>query len=456
MFYGIIDIGSNAIRAVIYKGKNIDSHEVYNDRFRSDIRSLLKYDNIDIKHQSYLIIQYFIHIFKQFKVLEVKCVATAVLRGHPKAAQFQEIVKLRYGITIEILSGEEEAYLTAAGLIIGISDVGGIAADLGGGSLELVEIDKKVIGKRKSLVLGTRVLSKREDIGFNDIKEQVKREFGNVEYQNLYLIGGAFRLIGRLYMEFINYPPISLHNFRVKSSDILLSLAKLDSISKINPDLHGRKIDINAIIILQVLIEVFHVKTVIVSNYGLKEGVHFANLSPKEKSKDIIYERCSKLVCFEKDSCDIEKYINLILPLLIPKDKFIEKIIEQAVILASCGRNTNMLLRANFMPEYILTSGIPFSHRQRAMLALILSHSFYNLKSESHISKLSKIVLSKRDFHNSIIIGNIISIAKDIDGPKLGQPSFRLSVIDKKFVQLDVDQILPKPVFEKVCKKLKK
>jgi exopolyphosphatase/guanosine-5'-triphosphate,3'-diphosphate pyrophosphatase len=59
----IIDIGSNALRAVVYESGEIGAPEIFNDKFKSDVINLLKLDNLEVKHQTYLSLQYLVHIF---------------------------------------------------------------------------------------------------------------------------------------------------------------------------------------------------------------------------------------------------------------------------------------------------------------------------------------------------------------------------------------------------------
>ena len=47
------------------------------------------------------------------------------------------------GVPIRVLSGPEEAEYSALGVLCGIPDADGILADIGGGSLELVRIDRR-------------------------------------------------------------------------------------------------------------------------------------------------------------------------------------------------------------------------------------------------------------------------------------------------------------------------
>ena len=199
----IMDIGYNAIRAVVYENDDIGAPEIFNSKFKSDILNLLTHEDLDIKHQTYLSIQYLLHIFKQLNVTDIKCVATAVLRDHPRADSFIEFIKEKYDFEIEIISGEKEAKLTALGLITGIRHSDGIAADLGGGSLELVEVSDTKVGRLKSLELGTKVIASKNLGDQESITKIIEKEYGNYNYDNLYFIGGALRFIGRLYIDFM-------------------------------------------------------------------------------------------------------------------------------------------------------------------------------------------------------------------------------------------------------------
>ncbi|MEG8230867.1 Ppx/GppA phosphatase family protein, partial [Candidatus Rickettsia tasmanensis] len=371
MRLAIIDIGSNALRAVVYESDELGAPEIFNYKFRNYLTNLLNLDNLDVKHQTYLSLQYLIHIFTKLSVTNIRCVATAILRGHPKADEFKAIIKKRFNIDIEIISGELEAYLTAAGLISGISDAFGIVADLGGGSLELAQIGNKKVGKLKSLPLGTKIIvsSNFGDVGL--ITKMLEEEFGAAHYPNLYLIGGALRLMSRIYMESINYPLKNLHNFEINRVEFELYLEKLSQIDKLKLSYYEQKaINYNAVLVIKAMIKVFSPEKIIISNYGLKEGVRFDSLPSHETEKDIIYERVKRLVKFDRNICKIEKYIEAVQYLLINSDATTIIIIELAIMLAQYNKNIDKTLRANFVSEFILSSDIPFSHRQRLMLGI--------------------------------------------------------------------------------------
>lgn len=449
----IIDIGYNAIRAVVYERDTLGAHEIFNDKFRSDILNLLALDDLETKHQVYLSLKYLVHIFEKLSVTHIRCVATAVLRGHPKAEEFKRIIKTKFNFEIEVISGDREAYLTAAGLISGISDASGIAADLGGGSLELASIVNKEIGSLKSLPLGTKVMTENNLNDLQTIVSIIRKEFGDRKYKNLYLIGGALRFIGRFYMDFIHYPLRNLHNLEIPGPNFEIYLERLDHLNTIKQNYEHRKIDPNGIIIIKAMLRVFSPEKIIISNYGLKEGVRFVSLPKEEQQKNIVYERVKSLVNIDSEICKLNEYLNVVILLLVEPDDITLGLVDLTIMLAQFNKNIDKTLRANFAVEFVLSSDIPFSHRQRLMLGLTLAYA-YNAKADLHIIKLAKKMLQKRDISNSQVIGNFIRIARLIDGPEFRTPSFKL-ILKNGFIEIAAAAIMPRPIFDKVCERLK-
>ncbi|MGI4775903.1 MAG: hypothetical protein ACRYE9_03110 [Janthinobacterium lividum] len=449
----IIDIGYNAIRAVIYERDTLGAPEIFNEKFRNDILHLLEYENLDIKHQTYLLLEYLVHIFQQLSVTSIVCVATAVLRGHPRAEEFKKIIRQKFGIDIDIISGEREAYLTAAGLISGIVGASGVIADLGGGSLELASVSNNEISSLKSFPLGTKVISENNLSNLEIICDILKTEFGEHKCNNLYLIGGALRFIGRYYMDFVHYPLKNLHNLEILDTDFGIYLEKLDHIHKIKTKYEHRKVDYNAILVAKAMLAVFSPEKIIISNYGLKEGVRFVSLPKEEHKKDIVYERIKALVHIDSEICKLDDYSKVIDELLIKPDNITLNIVHLAIMLSQFNKNIDKTLRANFAVEFILSSDIPFSHRQRLMLGLTLTYT-YSTKADAYINRLTKRMLSKRDICNSQIIGNFIRIARQIDGPEFKFPSFTL-ISKNEYIEIGAVSVLPRPIFDKVCERLK-
>lgn len=449
MRHAIIDLGSNAIRAVIYEKNSLSASEVYNEKFRSDLLGLLDLQDLEVKHSVYLVLQHFAHVFKQLKVQTIKCVATAALRNHVNAPAFVKIIKKKYNIEIEVISGEKEAYLAAAGLIMGIERAEGLVADLGGGSLELAEIKDQEVGKRGSVALGTNIID--SSISEDEVKDIISDTFEYNQYQNLYLIGGSFRMLGRAYMDFVKYPLKNLHNLRISSEDFLMFLSKAEDFT---PDFSGKKMtDKKGVVILKSIIELFNVKDVVVSNYGLKEGVRFVNLPNEERAKDIVRTRCEHLSDIKSKDCKIGEYYKIMEPLLLEPNDSVKDLVELTIMLSCININIDKTMRAHFMADFAISSDIPFTHKQRVMMAVALSYIF-GIRPDMHIERFAKRMLARDEHNNAQIIGCVIRIAHEVDGPILYKPSFNL-VIKDRYIEIDAGEVLPRPVFDKICDRLK-
>lgn len=448
-----MDIGYNAIRAVVYEGESLGSPEIFNKKFKNDILSLLSGESLDIKHQTYLSIQYLLHIFKQLEVTNIKCVATAVLRDHPKAKDFIKYIENKYNFDINVISGEKEAYLTALGLITGIKNCKGLAADLGGGSLELVEVNNKKIGKLKSFELGTKVLSSRNISDELEIIDIIRKHYGNQSYETLYLIGGALRFIGRLYIDFMQYPIRNLHNLEISTLEFSDFLEKLQiSSDNTKNKLGRRKINKNAIFVAKAMIAVFLPKKIIISTYGLKEGVRIEDIGAEKQQQNIILAKIKYTCNYDLEKTDFNSYFKIVEQLLCGKKNF-EEIVQIAIILLSIKHKFDKTLYPTAISEYVLSSEIPFTHRERVILALILAYTT-NYKPHIELIRISKKLLSKNDHNNCQIIGHFLCIAEEVDGPDFTSPSFTISM-HNNYLEIESNKILPRPIFEKICNRLK-
>lgn len=449
----IMDIGYNAIRAVVYENNKVGAPEIFNAKFKNDLLSLLSNESFDVKHQSYLVIQYFLHIFKKLDVSDIKCVATAVLRDNPRAQEFTDYIKNKYDFEIRVISGEEEARLTAKGLMSGISDSIGIAVDLGGGSLELVEVENGNIGKLESLELGTKIITTKNITNKNDIISIIASKFESRTYKNLYLIGGALRFICRLYIDITEYPIKNLHNLEIPTAEFSSFLKKLKSSpNNVKIKASKRKVNQNAILVAEALIEIFKPEKVIVSTYGLKEGVRVETLEDANKLRDIVEEKVKYTCKYDVNGTDFDSYIR-ILEYIGGKSENSSMVLRLSIMLISLKKRFDNTLPPKAITEFILSSEIPFKHQTRLMLALSLAYAS-NYKPDAELVKTSKKILSKEDFARSQIIGHFLQIAEGIDGPVFSTPSFSIRS-NNNFLEIDCNEILPRVTFEKICNRLK-
>jgi len=452
MRLGIIDIGYNAIRAVVYADNSLGAPEIFNNKFKNDILALLANDDIDVKHQSYLSLQYIVHIFERLEVKTIKCVATAVLREHPRAADFVKIIQEKFNFHIEVISGDREAHLSALGLISGINGAKGIAADLGGGSLELVEVNDNKVGNLVSLPLGTKIIHDHHTHNLGSLTEIIDKECSSRNYESLYLIGGALRFISRFFIEFSSYPIKNLHNLEIPIDEFSYYLDKIQNNPQQASKIGKRKISYGAILVAKAMISVFKPKSVVVSTFGLKEGVRFEALASEERGKNIVHEKVKHRCHYNESKTDFDSYLKVIQP-LIQSTEGTKELLTLSIMLSSLNKDFDQTLPPKAISESILSSEIPFTHKLRVMLALVLSYSS-NFNPDPYILKISRKLLTKEEHNNSQIIAHFIRIAKDIDGPIFTSPTFGIEM-KNHYLEIVSKDILPRPIFEKICERLK-
>src|SRR5581483_8047233 len=160
-------------------------------------------------------------------VRKIWAIATAACRdarnGRAFIAQAERICRT----PITILSGKREATLTALGVISGMHKPDGIVGDLGGGSLELVDVHGQRVRSGLTLPLGGLAL---QDIAGKSVKKAERIVIDTLddvdllergEGRTFYAVGGTWRSLARLHMWQTGYPFHIMHNYRISAREAL-------------------------------------------------------------------------------------------------------------------------------------------------------------------------------------------------------------------------------------------
>ena len=129
-------------------------------------------------------------------------VATAATRDATDGPEFQARVLAETGLRLWVIDGDEEARLSAQGVLLGWPDARGIVCDIGGSSMELARIGGGKVGKRLSTPLGPFRLQQIEG-GPKKLSAHIARILKDAQDQlksedeRIYLVGGSWRVIGR-------------------------------------------------------------------------------------------------------------------------------------------------------------------------------------------------------------------------------------------------------------------
>src|ERR1700743_33115 len=131
-------------------------------------------------------------------------VATAAARDASNGAEFIPPAGGAWGRPIRILAGEDEARIAAEGVVAGIPDADGLAADLGGGSLDMVSVKEGHTGAGYTLPFGPLRLmdqSKGDPDKARDIVDKGLKNIPGLSAPTLYAVGGIWRSFARVELD---------------------------------------------------------------------------------------------------------------------------------------------------------------------------------------------------------------------------------------------------------------
>lgn len=301
----VVDIGSNSVRLVIYEGNTRAPSVLFNEKVLSGLgRGLAATGRLDDAaiDSAVSALTRFRALCVQSGVEKIYPIATAAAREAENGRSFVERAEAALGQPIVILSGAEEAHYAAEGVMAGWHAPDGLAGDLGGGSLEIVDIRDGAIGRGVTLPLGGLRL---QDISGGDIakardfaaSEVARTPFGQVgKGRAFYAVGGTWRNLAKLHIEQTNYPLHVMHGYRMRPDVLLPFLAdvasgdpeKLPGIAAVSRNRRG--LLAYGAVALQAVIAHIEPAEVILSAYGVREGYLHAHLPDEEKSKDPLME----------------------------------------------------------------------------------------------------------------------------------------------------------------------
>ncbi|WP_423602953.1 Ppx/GppA family phosphatase [Sphingomonas sp. MS122] len=297
---GIIDIGSNSIRLVVYDGAARLPAILFNEKVMAGLgRSLAETGAID---EAALVIATtalarFASLAREMEVDSLRTVATAAVREASNGAQLIAIAR-RLGLEVELLPGEAEALAAGYGVLSGIPEADGIVGDLGGGSLELVRVVAGTVTDRVSFPLGVLRIAAIRERGKGVLDRTVAKLLADAGWTGrgsglpFYLVGGSWRALAQLDMHLTGYPLPVIHEYTMPAATVTRlqrTIAQLGK-SKIRavPNLSSGRVATmeDAAALLGVLIKHLGSRETVASAFGLREGLLFGDLTPEERRED--------------------------------------------------------------------------------------------------------------------------------------------------------------------------
>ena len=297
----VIDIGSNSVRLVVYERLTRSPSIFFNEKVLCGLgRSVAETGLLDDDsvNQALAAMRRFRILCEQMKVRQLEVIATAAAREAKNGAEFLQKVRETLGCDVEVLSGRQEAHRSALAVISGFHHADGIMGDMGGGSLEFVDVKGNNIGSGITLPLGGLRLQTDAHDEVSEAAKLAKQRLAEAILlaqgadRTFYAVGGTWRAIGRLYMHHINYPLLVMHDFRVASADMIAFCDEV--VNAKGEDLDGIKfvsrarrplLPYGALLLAETLKQT-GAKEVAFSAIGVREGHLYQMLDAAEQSRD--------------------------------------------------------------------------------------------------------------------------------------------------------------------------
>jgi exopolyphosphatase/guanosine-5'-triphosphate,3'-diphosphate pyrophosphatase len=306
----VIDIGSNSVRLVIYEGLARSLTPIFNEKVLAGLGREVQSSGLlaeEAIEKALRALRRFRALCDTLHVRKLWAIATAAARDARNGRAFIAEAERICRTDISVLSGAREAHLTALGVVSGMHEPDGIVGDLGGGSLELVDVKGTRTRHGLTLPLGGLALrdlsggslKKAERIvedAVNDLK-MLRRG----EDRTFYAVGGTWRALARLHMWQTGYPFHVMHGYRISAREAL-EFAKL--VHRIHPE-NLSQIDVvnsdrrpllpYAALVLEHLVREMNPRQLVLSVLGVREGLLYSLLPAKERRQDPLISAASEL-----------------------------------------------------------------------------------------------------------------------------------------------------------------
>jgi len=433
----VIDLGSNTNRLIVMETRPGFSYQLVDEvrevvRLRHGMTARGLSDDAIARGMSTL--RLYKNFCQQTHVSQILATATSAVREATNGREFLQRVKEELGITIQLLDGEQEAYYDSLGALNEIELQEGVVLDIGGGSIQLSDIQKRNFQRGSSLTLGALALTERfvendpiSEGEYHQIQREIERQLDSVKWlpekigQTLIGLGGTIRNLALIEALRQNYPLNTQHGFVLEKPSVEQSIAYFRGHSLQQrqqlPGLSSDRADIilpGAMVLLAVL-QRLQIDQMQLSVNGLREGVFFElfwdHLDPPiiPSVRRFSALNLARNYDYEKEHANHVRFLagrlfDQLAPLHNsgPRER---ELLSAAALLHDLGRIIGYSSHHKHTQTLLEYNGLPgFSPRETALIALMCR---FHRKGQPDISDY-KLLLDNEDqqllFHLSAIL----------------------------------------------------
>lgn len=420
---GIVDVGSNSVRLVVFDGAARSPAYFYNEKILCGLGSGLAETgklNPEGRTRALSALRRFSLLAKGMGATPLTAVATAAVREAKDGDAFRQEVLADTGLDLWIIDGTEEARLSAQGVLLGWPEASGLVCDIGGSSMELAVIANGKVGARATSPLGPfrleRVGGGRKGLKshIRSVLENMRAELGD-HHDRLYLVGGSWRAIARLDMERRDYPLKVLHEYRMPTNAILGTvkwIGENDLTTLRNQS--GVSAERMALVplaaqVLRQLVRSFHPAEIDVSSYGMREGLLYEQMPPRLRARDPLIEACrfAEATGARMPGAGRRLY-EFLMPLYRTIGEARLRLVKAACLLHDVTWRAHPDYRAEACFDNVTRANLSgLDHSGRVFLGLALLHRYKNNRNDARLAPVFKL-LTPREMQEAEILGKAL------------------------------------------------
>ncbi|SEN63407.1 Ppx/GppA phosphatase [Pseudorhodobacter antarcticus] len=406
--FGVVDVGSNSVRMVVFDGAARSPAYFYNEKLMAGLGKGLAETgklNVEGKKRALIALKRFAILARGMGISPLTCVATAAVREASDGPEFAALVLAETGLKLWVVNGEEEARLSAQGVLLGWPEAKGIVCDIGGNSMEMARIGNGKVGTRATSPLGPFRLQQVEGgvekrrLLIDRVLKKLKSKL-EPDGDRIYLVGGSWRVIARLDMERRNYPLTVLHEYRMTPQSVLDTL---DWIAVSDPAMlrarTGTGAERMALVplaseVLREMIRIFKPREIDVSSYGIREGLLYEQMHEKLRARDPLIEaaRATEITSARLPGFG-KKLFNFLLPIFKTATAEEMRLIKAACLLHDTTWRAHPDYRAEVCFDNATRANLGgLDHPGRVFLGLSLLHRYKNSRAGSRLEPLFRLL----------------------------------------------------------------
>jgi exopolyphosphatase/guanosine-5'-triphosphate,3'-diphosphate pyrophosphatase len=449
---GVIDIGSNSVRMVVFDGAARSPAYFFNEKILCGLGAGFSETgrlNPEGRVRAMIALRRFAALAKGMDVSPLLTVATAAVRDAEDGADFREDVLRNTGLEIQIVGGDEEARLSAQGVLLGWPGAEGLVCDIGGSSMELAELlGGGEVGLRRSSDLGPLKLMGL-DGGKKAMRAHIKARVSDLAEafpnrpDRLFLVGGSWRAIARIDMERRGYPLKVLHEYRMTPKAILDSIAMIERSdmnelrSQTGTSSERMRLVPLAAEVLKALVRELQPREVAVSSYGIREGLLYEQMSEALRHRDPLIEAARHAEASSARMPGFGRALYNFVEPLFPRAKYDKKrLIRAACLLHDVSWRAHPDYRAEVCFDNATRANLGgLTHGERVYLGLALLHRYKSNRAGTNFNAELLTLLPEAQVMEAEILGRamrfgaMFTVARPTDHGSLAWRSKRKELI---------------------------